>query len=165
MPALGRRPAELRAHFKGASAKATALARLVQKGPQPHIALAARREAFEGMMPFHPCPIIQSPNHLETIMPLHSLLKEAAASFDSVAEKIPRAQHRRKAARIPTIDLRRLAAARLVTLFRTNLGHPYHSHVAAIVGALTGLATDPDYVKKLDKRDRRSNARSRGQKA
>jgi hypothetical protein len=40
-PALGRRPAELRAHFKKASAKTAALARLVWKGPEPHIALAA----------------------------------------------------------------------------------------------------------------------------
>ena len=169
MPALGRRPAELRASFKKASAKATALARLVRNGPQPHIALAARRNFWVEIELSQPFPIIQSPNHSETIMPLEWLLKKAAASFDSLADKIPRAQHHRKAAKTHALadkwDLRRLAAGHLVTVFRTNLGHPYHSHVASIAKALTGIPTDADDVKKLDKRSQHSNSSSRGENA
>jgi hypothetical protein len=44
-----------------------------------------------------------------------------------------------------------LAAGRLVLEFRNKLGHPYHAHVAKVVEALTEIATDADYVKKVDK--------------
>ena len=147
MPALGRRPAELRSHFTDASAKAKELARLARKAPQPHIALAAHddiRAAFALLMP---CPIIQSASQSETTVPLDWLLIEAAACFDSVAKKIPRTHHHRKAQKTRTIDnqfeLKRLAAGRLVIQFRKCLGSPYHSHVADIVEALTGIATMP----------------------
>lgn len=168
MPALGRRPAELRSHFQVASAKAKALARLVRKAHQPHIVLCAHDDSREVFKLFQPCPIIQAPSQSETTVPLDWLLDAAAASFDSAAKKIPHTHHHRKAQQTLTnadrSQLRRLAARRLVSEFRRNLGSPYHSHVADIVEALTGTATDADYVKKVEMRDRHSNAKSRGQK-
>jgi hypothetical protein len=165
MPALGRRSAELRAHYREASTKAKELARLVRQAPQPHIALAGRDDNRAASL-FLPHPIIQGRSQSETIMPLDCLLNEAAASIDSVARKIPRAHHHRKAGKTPTVAdkrrLKRLAAGRLVIEFRKNLGYPYNARVAEIVEVLTRISTDADYVKKIDKRNRRSNARSSG---
>jgi hypothetical protein len=142
MPVLMRRPAELRAHFHEASTKARALARLLRKGPQPFVALALQSD--------------------DTVT-LDWVLENAAALFDAVAERnIPRARQHRKPAKNPAIDtqseLRRLAANVLVTAFREKLNHPYYSHVAAIVTILTGIDTDADYVKKIDKRKLRATA-------
>ena len=166
MPALGRRNAELRAHYQEVSVKAKEFAKLVRKAPQPHIALAARNH--KALSLFLPHPIIRSPSRSETIVSLGWLLNEAAASTDSVARKIPRAHHHRKAGKISTIvdksRLKHLAAERLVIEFRKNLGRPYHTHVAKIVEALTSIPTDADFVKKLEKRNRRSDAQLQGQK-
>ena len=157
MPVLGRAPAELRTHFQNASAKAKSLARLVRRGPQPLVALAVRDKEGDALFAlFQPFPIIQSPNKREDTIPLDRLLSDAAAAFDEVSRKIsPTWQHRKstsKAKDAERLELTRLAASRLVTVFRTRLKHPYHSHVATIVTALTGITTDADYVKKIDKR-------------
>jgi hypothetical protein len=157
-PVLDRRPAEVRDHFQEASAKAKALAKLVRKGPQPFIALAAHDDLREVFTHFHLCKMIQSPNELEDVVPLDRLLNEAAAAFYAAARKVGGTRSHQN----PTLALRRLATSRLATAFRRQLNKPYHSHVATIVTVLTGLATDADYVKKLDKRDRRSAASSKG---
>jgi hypothetical protein len=169
MPALGRRPAELRAHLQAASAKAKTLARLVRKGPQPLIALAARDEVSEeGVNVFQPCGMIQSPHELETIVPLNWLLENAAATLDSVAKEIPRAtRHQKPASKAVDSErreLRRRGATVLATTFRREFNHFYHSHVATIVTVLTGIETDADHVKKVEKRERRAAA-MRGQKS
>jgi len=169
MPALGRRPAELRAHLQAVSAKAKTLARLVRKGPQPLIALAARDEVREeGVNVFQPCGMIQSPHELKAIVPLNSLLENAAATLDSVAKRIPRAtRHQKptsKAVDSERRELRRRAATVLATTFRRELNHFYHSNVATIVTVLTGIETDADHVKKVEKRERRAAA-MRGQKS
>jgi hypothetical protein len=152
MPALGWGNAELRAHYRKASANAKELARLVRKAPQPHIALAAHDEDREAFTPFLPCPIIQSPSQSETIVSLDRLLNDAAASIDSLTKKIRRAHQHRK---VDRLQLRHLATCRLVIEFRNNLGRPYHTHVAKIVEALTGITTDADYVRKVDERNLR----------
>jgi hypothetical protein len=144
MPALDRSPAELRAHFQGASVKAKALARLVRKAPQPHIALAARDDVREAFSLFSPCPTIQSPNEREAIVPLDQLLDEAAASLDLLAKNISRPRARGSD--------QSEAAGFLATTFRKALKKPYHSEVATIVQVLTGKVTDEDYVKKIEKR-------------
>ena len=151
MPVLMRRPAELRAHFHEASAKARALARLLRKGPQPSVALAAHDEAREAVTPFQPFPTVQSPHRSETVKPLAELLDTAAASLDSMPEKILSAQQRAKSG--ARFELQRLAASTLVRRFRKELNRPYHLHVAAIVTALSGIHTDADYVKKIEKRN------------
>jgi hypothetical protein len=160
MPVLARRPAEARIHFEEASAKAKALASLVRKGPQPLIALAAHDDVREAATLFQPCPIVQSPNQSEATVRLDWLLDKAAASLDSVAKKIPRArQHRKSTATTRNAklsELQRLTASVLVTAFRKKLNHPYHSHVATVVTALTGIVTDADYVKKVEKRHARA---------
>jgi hypothetical protein len=152
MPALGRGNAELRAHYRKASAKAKELARLVRKAPQPHIALAAHHEDLEAFTLLLPHSIIQSPSQSETIVSLDRLLNDAAASIDSVTKKIPRAHQHRK---VDKLQLKHLATCRLVIEFRNNLGRPYHTHVAKIVETLTGITTDADYVKKVEERNRR----------
>jgi hypothetical protein len=144
IPILQRRPAELRAHFKAASVKAKALARLVRKGPQPHIALAARHDAREAFSLFLPYQTIQSPNELEAIVPLNRLLDEAAASLDLLAKSISRPSARGSD--------QSEAAGFLATTFRKALKKPHNSEVATIVQVLTGIPTDEDYVKKIEKR-------------
>jgi hypothetical protein len=141
IPILQRRPWEVRAHFQAASAKAKSLARLVRRGPQPFIALAPRDDARE---PFPPFQTIQSPNGLEAIVPLDRVLDEAAASLDSLAKNISRPSARGSD--------QSEAAGFLATTFRKALKKPYHSEVATIVQLLTGIVTDADYVKKIDKR-------------
>jgi hypothetical protein len=144
MPALGRRPAELRTHFQEASAKAKGLARLVRKGPQPLVAIATRDRVTEAFKLFQPCPIIQSPKRRKSIVPLDRLLDEAAASLDLLAENISRPSARG--------SVKSEAAGFLATTFRKVLKKPYHSEVATIVQLLTGKDTDEDYVKKIEKR-------------
>src|SRR5262249_39248676 len=90
IPILQRRPWELRANFQAASAKAKSLARLVRRGPQPFIALAARDDAREAFSLSPPFQTIQSPNELEAIVPLDRVLDEAAASLDLLAKNISR---------------------------------------------------------------------------
>jgi hypothetical protein len=166
MPVLGRPPAELRRHFQDASAKARALARLVQKGPRPFVALAAHDEASEAFALLQSCPMIQSPNKRNVAVPLDWLLNDAAAALDEVARKICRTGHHRKpiskAKHAERLELKRLAVSRLVTAFRDKLNRPYHSHIATIVTVLTGIDTDTDYVKKIEKR-RPRGAAARGQ--
>jgi len=160
-PLLAQSPAKVRVHFKGASAKTKALARLVRKGPRPLIALAARvRKVIE------PFPIIRSPNRSATAVPLDWLLDNVAISLESIAEKTLQRQHRKLAqsARMAEqLELRRLAISVLCDAFRKEFNQPYHSHVATIVTELIGIDTDADYVKKVHKRARRSTRRSRGQ--
>lgn len=147
MPVLMRRPAEVRTFFRNASAKTRALAKLIQKGPQPSIALAAHdymRQEFGLFLPF---PVIQSSTGKAYIVPLDQLLKEAAVSFDEVAQKIAKRTKEPAA-----MELRRLAARRLVAAFRKQLKRPYHSHVATVVQELTDIVTDADDVKKIEKR-------------
>jgi hypothetical protein len=131
-----------------------ALARLLRKGPQPYVALAAHDDGREAATLFQPCSIVQSPHRSETVKPLAELLDTAAASLDSVPEKILRGQR----AKSRRTELQRLAASTLASRFRKELNSPYYAHVAAIVAALTGIDTDADYVKKIDKRKLRATA-------
>jgi hypothetical protein len=144
MPALGRRPAELRAHFQAASVRAKSLARLVRRGPQPFIALAAHDDVTDAFKLFQPCPIIQSPNRRKSIVPLDRLLDEAAELLDLLSKNISRPSARGSD--------QSEAAGFLATTFRKALKKPYNSEVATIVQVLTGIVTDEDYVKKIEKR-------------
>ena len=165
MPVLERRPSDLRDHYQSASKSAKALARLLRKGPQPSVVLSAHDEVREAFSLFQPFGVIQSPNQFEAIVPLDRLLHEAAASLDLITARIPPAIQYRKGVKAKTErldELRHLAASVLATRFRQELSQPYHSHVATIVRLLTGITTDSDYVKKIDKRSRRA-ATPRGQ--
>jgi hypothetical protein len=144
IPILQRRPWELRAHFQVASVKVKALARLVRKGPQPRIALAAREDVTDAFALFQSCPVIRSRSESDVIVPLDQLLDEAAASLDLLAENISRPSARG--------SYQSEAAGFLATTFRKALKKPYHSEVATIVQILTGIVTDQDYVKKIEKR-------------
>jgi hypothetical protein len=77
-------------------------------------------------------------------VPLDQLLNEAAASLDLLAKNIsrPRARGSEQSE----------AAGSLATTFRKALKKPYYSEVATIVQVLTGIPTDEDYVKKIEKR-------------
>jgi hypothetical protein len=103
---------------------------------------------------------IQSPSELATTVTLDCLLDEAATALGAV--RIERAkQHglRAKPADAEKIELRKQAAKVLSQRFRERLGQPYSSHVATIVGLLSGLKTDSDYVKKVERQARRGTAR------
>jgi hypothetical protein len=166
MSVLGGRLAEVRAHFHDASAKARALAGLVRRGPQPFVALAARDEVAETFTVFQPCPTIQSTNERAAIVPFDRLLDDVAASLDEAARKVDRRRQNQKtknnARDAARSELRRLAITRLATAFRERFNHPCHSQIATIVEVLTGITTDQDHVKKLEKRD--SVRGARGQK-
>jgi len=150
MPVLGQQPAEIRSHFHEAAAKAKALARLVRKGPQPPVALAARHRPTETIISlFEPCRMIRSPDRRKAIVSLDRLLDDAAASLEEVSGKISHTRWHRKTGRK---QLRHWAIGRLASAFRERLNHPYHSHIATIVTVLTDIDTDEDYVKKIDKR-------------
>jgi len=157
MPDLTYPRAEVRKHFQEASAKARALSRLVRRGPQPLIALAACDEMRKAIAVIEPCPLIQSSSSKSVeLVRFDSLLREAAAALDDAARKIPRTGQNRKLMHGPKeverLELVRLAAERLATAFRTELKRPCYSHVANIVSELTGFALDDDYVKKIEKR-------------
>jgi hypothetical protein len=158
MPALDQPAAEIREYLKDASAKSKALADLVRNGLQPHFVLAARSDVWDALTFFLGQPIIQSPIERESPRPLSWLLDSAAASFDSMARPISRAkQHRRPAMTASAAKqeaLRSRAARFLVGVFRRALNHPYHRHVATIATLLSGVETDGDYVKKVEKRTR-----------
>src|SRR5262249_13490769 len=94
MPVLNRPPAEVRAHSQEGSAKSKALARLLRKGPQPGVALAARNQDWEAFKAF--APLIQSSKDCAENVPLARLLDDAAASLDSIAHKISRAKSHRQ---------------------------------------------------------------------
>jgi hypothetical protein len=153
-PLLGRPAAEVRDHIRHVSTDAKALASLLRKGPQPHIALSARCDAWDAFALMWRFPIIQSPSEAATIVPLDELLNSIAR--DLGACKIPRAkQHNqpaKKEKRARQHELRLLAASILVEVLRRELKHPYHNHVATIAEALSGISTDADYVKKVEKR-------------
>jgi hypothetical protein len=146
MPVLERRSQEIRSHFQDLAAKAKALARLVRKGPQPLVALAPRDRETGATTLFQP-RMIGSPDRQKAIVPLDQFLDDAAASLEGV--KISSTRWHRKPAKE---QLRHYAASFLATRFREQFNHPYHSHIATIVTVLTGIDTDEDYVKKIDKR-------------
>jgi hypothetical protein len=153
MPALDRRPGEIRDHFKSASIKSKELADLLHKGPQPQAVLAQHRErdVFALIMA---CPILQGPSKSPTIVSLAWLLDSASRELDSMARQIPLAkQHRRiKNKARQNDELRSLASGRLVNAFRERLKRPYYHHVAAIAALLSDLPTNADYVKKIERR-------------
>jgi hypothetical protein len=160
MPALKRRPSELRAYYHNASKSAKNLARLLRKVPQPSVALSAPDEVREALSLFQPFSVIQSRNPCDAIVPLDQLLDEAAALLEAITARIPNAsQHRKGTERL---RLRHVAASVLAAKFRQELDQPYHSHVATIVTLLSGVTTDEDYVKKISRRGRRAATR-RGQ--
>jgi hypothetical protein len=153
-PLLGAPPAEVRDHFRQTSTDAKALANLLRKGPQPRVALAARHYARDA---FEPLPMVQSPGKAKIIVPLNELLHRVAASLDIAAQKITRAKlHNRlakkKESKARQYELRLLTASILVEAFRRELKHPHHNHVATITTVLSGISTDADYVKKVEKR-------------
>ena len=156
MPVMNRPPAEVRAHFQEGSAKSKALARLLRKGPQPGVALAARNQDWEAFKAF--APLIQSSKDCAENVPLAQLLDRAAASLDSMAHQISRAKSHRqpvKNASAPTQQEMRSRASFLAEVFRRALNHPYHSHVAVIATLLSGINTNADYVKKCERREPR----------
>ena len=146
MPILKRPPADVRGHYQRASVKSEDLAKKLREGPQPRVALDAPKQNWELVWPF--TPIIQSSNPRAEIVTLADLLERAAELLDSMARSIVRTKNTRMG---PKSELRSRAANILVSAFRRDLGGPYHSHVATIASVLSGMETDADYVKKIEK--------------
>jgi len=156
MPALNRPPAEVRAHLEEISSKCKDLARLLRKGPQPTVALAAHSDLSDAQSIILSSPIIRSASEIVTFERLDVLLRRAAAEFEATAQNISRAkQHQhpsKKANEATQLEVRSRAANQLARVFRKELRRPYHSHVATIVTLMSGVPTDDDYVKKVAKR-------------
>jgi hypothetical protein len=159
-PALDRPPAKIRAHFQEASAKAKALASLLRKGPQPTVRLA-RSTQSKRPLPFLVFAPLERQDDLPPTIPLDRLLDDAATACGLMADNIERAkQHRRpgeKASVAKQIELRSHAAIVLTERFREQLGQYFYSHVATIVGLLSGIETDEEYVKKVKQRGGRGH--------
>jgi ABC-type transporter Mla subunit MlaD len=156
MPALDQPTAEVRKHFQDASTKSKVLANLLQKAPQPHVALAARSDLSDAYALFAMLPTLTAPSKTDTIEPLHQVLERAAEALNSVALTISSAtQHRqpRRTAIEAQREQLRARVARLAGVCRKQLGRPYHSHVATIAALFSNIPTNTDYVKKIDKRN------------
>ena len=90
-------------------------------------------------------------------MTLDRLLIEAATALAAEARRIGRAkQHRPLKNDANAKTLRSCAVSVLVRAFREKLGQPYFADVASIAHILSGIETDPEYVKKTEQRQRRS---------
>jgi hypothetical protein len=162
MPALDKPAAEVRDHLKEVSAKSKDLATRLRMGLQPRVVLAPRRRYWNALELMDGFSAIQSSSKRRNVMPLDQVLEDAAALLDKAAKKITRAkQHRRpsKSTRVAeSEELRLRAASVLVHAFRDRLGHAYHGHVATIAELLSGITTDADFVKKVEKRGRAARA-------
>ena len=158
MPAIDQPTAEVRKHFQDASTKSKVLAQLLRKAPQPHFALSARNDLSDAIALFSTLPTLTAESEADTIEPLDRVLERAAELLEHMAQKISRArQHRwqgRKASEARQLQLRS-QVANLAGVFRKQLGHPYHSHVAMIATLMSRISTNSDYVKKVDNRNLR----------
>jgi len=156
MPVLGLPPAEVREHLQEVSTKSKALARLLRRGPQPHVALVLPDDLSNAFTLPAPLPTIRAPKEAVTIETLDLVLDRVAEAFDRKAKQISGAKHHnrpaKEASKAAALRLRSYAAGVLVRRFREKLGHPYHSHVATIAELLSNIPTDTDYVKKVEAR-------------
>ena len=140
------------------SARCRRLANLIRKGPQPRVALAAEsglNEALRVLMPL--TAVIEASGPEREVVPIATLLERGAAWFEALTQQVvPRSkQNRRPAARASeayAAELRSRAAEFLVGVFGETLGHPYQGYVAIIATILSGIETDADFVKKVERR-------------
>jgi hypothetical protein len=155
MPALRGTPAELREHYREVAGKASVLAAVLRKAPQPNVVLAARDEEWEAFSLLW-WPLLETTNKGPT--PLAEVLDDAATTLrvmaKMVSSEMPRRQYGKKQAEQHASEVRRFAAWRFADLFRSELDRPLHEHVATLATVLSGINTDADYVKKEEKRRR-----------
>jgi hypothetical protein len=150
LPALSRRASEVRQHFRDASTRSKALAVLLRKAPQPGVALAARNYLSDAHALFAALPTLTAESEADTIEPLDRVLERAAEVLDFIARTIPRGGQQVETTS-QQLQLRSRVAG-LFGVFRKQLGHPYHSHVATLATLLSNIPTSTDYVKKMDRR-------------
>ena len=156
LPALDQPAAEVRKHLRDVAASCKALAKLIRKGPHPHIALAGESNFNEALKVLAPwTELFEAANGSERqVVALSELMERAGGWFDALADHVPRAkQNRRPGATkrsAEVADLRTRAAEFLSVVFRRTLGHPYHAHVATIATLVSGIETDADFVKKVE---------------
>ena len=151
LPVLDQPAAEVRNHLQKVATDCKALAALILKGPQPGIALAGSIGRNEFLRVFAAwAEVFEATDGLkyQEVM-FADLLKRGADWFDGLAKHVPRAPQNRHTG---NDALRARAAEFLPGVFRKRLGHPYHAHVATIATVISGLATDEDFVKKVDRR-------------
>src|SRR5262249_14876565 len=94
-------------------------------------------------------PTIRS-KEAETVTSLDRLMDRVKELFDLAAQGIGRSPQHVRSAREEELRLR--AVSVLVATFRQQLGHAFHFHVATIAEILSGIPTDADYVKKVERR-------------
>jgi hypothetical protein len=162
MPALDRPAGEVRDHFDEASTKCKELADLLRRGPALFVALAEHRDGWEEVFESLGSSFLQSPDKSPAIVTFDRLLDHAASSHARLARRVARAKHHRrpakKKAEAKNEELRSLIAREIEGIFRSFLGKPYYAQVAVVATLLSGLETDPGYVKKIAERSRKGRA-------
>jgi hypothetical protein len=150
LPMLNQPAAEVRNHLRKVAADCKALAVLVRRGPQPHVALAAGTSANEALRVFAPwTELFEAADDTERqIVAFSDLIGRAASWFDALAGHIPpRATQNRNT---DPAMLRRRVAEVFLHLFTERLGDPYRTHVAAITTIVSGTETHTDFVRQME---------------
>jgi predicted component of type VI protein secretion system len=148
LPVLDQPAAEVRNHLQKVAADCKALAELMRKGPQPHVALAGETRAKEALKVFAPwTELFEADGSERQVIAFAGLLERGADWFDGLADHVPRASQNRH---IGNGALRVRAAEFLPGVFRRRLDQPYHAHVATIATIVSGIETDADFVKKAE---------------
>jgi len=162
LSALDQPAAEVRKHLQEVAADCKTLATLIRKGPQPQVALAPQSQAnaaLEVLTTWEEWFEASGPER--QVVPFATLLERGADWFRALAGRALRAEQNRRpaatAAYAIAADLRTCAAEFLPGVFRRMLGHQFHVHVATIAEVASGLATDEDFVKKVDRRRSKPN--------
>jgi hypothetical protein len=156
LPIFDEPAAEFRNHLQKVAADSKALAALIGKGPQPHVALAAATNANEALKVYLPwTELFEAADSFERQVVAFSELQErAGAWFDALADRVPRAPQNRHTG---NGALRVRAAEFLPGVFRERLGRPYHAHVAIIATMVSGIETDAGFVKTVERRQKRTH--------
>jgi hypothetical protein len=122
MPFLDQPRAAIRDDLRERAAKCKELAELLRKGP-----------------------------HVVSTNPCYWWLNQAAEEYRDLAERVHSTQHRKSGKNAKAQALRSRTASVLVAAFRQNLKRPYHGYVASLAEIISGIATDADYVKKIER--------------
>jgi hypothetical protein len=162
LPVFDQPAAEVRKHLQKATADCKALATLIRKGPQPHVAPAGETSANEALKVFAPwTEFFEAADGSERqVVPFAELLERAATWFDALANHVARAPQNRHTG---NGALRMRAAEFLPGVFRKRLGHPYHAYVGTIATIVSRIPTDADFVKKVEAQQSGSKQRQDGE--
>jgi len=149
LPVLDLPAAKVREHLQNVAASCKDLAKLIRKGPQPHVALAGKTSTNTALKVFAPWTELfeASDDSERQVVAFPELMERAAGWFGALADHVLRASQNKHTG---AGALRVRAAEFLPGVFRRTLDRPYHAHVATIATIVSGIETDADFVKKVE---------------